>query len=83
MNIHYYIIMKRLIGPRCRWRSWIRWVGVATTLANWVTMTFVHASLEGKEDPGGVDGPRCTMGYELVTFKLKWMAQFINQAFQV
>lgn len=55
---------------------------MATTLFNWVTLAVVHALLTGVEIEG-LDGPRCKFVFEMTSFKLKWIAQFINQAFQV
>lgn len=30
----------------------------------------------------GLDGPRCAMTFNLPSFRLKWIAQFVNQTFQ-
>lgn len=65
-----------------RWRKWFVWVGVATTVFNWVTLIVVHALLVG-EEVNGLDGPRCQFSFEMNSFKLKWVGQFVNQAFQV
>lgn len=83
---------KRIIYPtRCntcpppnngRWRGCFRWVGITTTVFNWATLIVVHALLEGMEVEG-IDGPRCKFVFEMTSFKLKWIAQFINQVFQV
>lgn len=64
-----------------RWRNLYRWVGIAATVFNWFTLVFVHALLEGKEVQG-LDGPRCTFTFEMNSFRLKWIAQFVNQVFQ-
>ncbi|CAN0227036.1 unnamed protein product [Ectocarpus sp. 12 AP-2014] len=65
-----------------KWRKFYRWVGVATTAFNWVTLAVVHALLEGTQ-VDGLDGPRCKFTFEMNSFRLKWIAQIINQAFQV
>lgn len=45
-----------------RWRKFYRWVGVATTAFNWVTLAVVHALLEGTQ-VDGEEGQQsvCTM----------------------
>eukprot|EP00903_Cladosiphon_okamuranus_P006481 g6340.t1 len=65
-----------------KWRKFYRWVGFAATVFNWLTLVFVHALLEGKEVEG-LDGPRCEYTFEMDSFRLKWIAQFFNQVFQV
>lgn len=57
-------------------------MGVATTVINWVTLIVVHALLVGNE-VDGIDGTRCSFTFEMTSFKLKWLGQFVNQAFQV
>lgn len=52
------------------------------TLFNWVTLIVVHALLSGTEVQG-LDGPRCKFTFEMVSFRMKWLGQFFNQAFQV
>lgn len=65
-----------------RWRKFYRWVGLAATVFNWVTLVFVHTLLNG-EEVQGLDGPRCKFTFEMDSFRLKWIAQFVNQVFQV
>lgn len=65
-----------------RWRNFYRWVGLATTVFNWITLGVVHAMLTGVEIQG-LDGPRCALTFNLPSFRLKWIAQFVNQTFQV
>ncbi|CAM9625556.1 unnamed protein product [Choristocarpus tenellus] len=63
------------------WKYW-KWVGVVMTIFNWVTLVTVH-SLHTGVMVDGLDGPRCKFTFEEVSFKLKWIAQFCNQVFQV
>lgn len=49
---------------------------------NWFTLVFVHTLLDGTEVEG-LDGPRCKFTFEMNSFRLKWIAQFVNQVFQV
>lgn len=65
-----------------RWRKFYRWVGLAATLFNWATLIAVHALLDG-DTVEGLDGPRCKLTFEMDSFRLKWIAQFVNQVFQV
>ncbi|CAM9588277.1 unnamed protein product [Pylaiella littoralis] len=64
-----------------KWRNFYRWVGIAATVFNWATLGVVHAMLTGTE-VDGLDGPRCAMTFNLPSFRLKWIAQFVNQTFQ-
>lgn len=81
-DVHIYYIPP--LGPKkCdRWRKFWRWIGVAATVFNWFTLVFVHTLLDGKEVEG-FDGPRCKFTFEMTSFRLKWIAQFVNQVFQV
>eukprot|EP00752_Nemacystus_decipiens_P003833 g3526.t1 len=80
--LHLFVKADASNQSNSKWRKFYRWVGVAATLFNWFTLVFVHALLEGTEVQG-LDGPRCKFTFEMNSFRLKWIAQFVNQIFQV